>query len=504
MNKRAVFLIAILALAAVLRFYRLGVIPYGYTWDEAAITYNAWSISLWGKDEWGMPYPVSFKSFGDYKAPLMIYTLAIPFKFFGVSENLVRFVAAFSGLATVIGTYYIARELFLKNTVLALTSAIFVAISPWGINLSRVGFEANLAVALVIWGTYALLKSNLASKIFGTILLALSAYTYHSPKIIAPFIFISILVSQKQTKRGQWIALLIVFASLITPTYVEEITRDDMGRIRTLAMFNDESKLRPAGEAINTLIKNTRAHLSPTFWIFGQDAVGLRHLVPGSGVVYKTQLIFLLTGISILLKKRTPSNKFLLLWLVCAALPSILSRESPHAVRALMLLPGISLTSAVGLHALINWFPNIPTRKIGTVVIVILIGIELSTYLSRYYTSYARESANHLQYGYKEALTTAKLEIRRADKTIITTHYGQPYIYVLLYNRIHPQDFRSGGLANFEFRPIAKSDFDNYSDAVFIGTPQEIFPSDPRVVQTITIPETNDVRFVIAKVKENQ
>ena len=57
--KKPVFwLILILALAAFLRFYKIGQVPPSLNWDEVAIGYNAYSILKTGKDEWGVPFPL--------------------------------------------------------------------------------------------------------------------------------------------------------------------------------------------------------------------------------------------------------------------------------------------------------------------------------------------------------------------------------------------------------------------------------------------------------------
>ena len=65
-------LMVVLILGAGVRFYRLGEVPHGYTYDEAGIIYDAWSISLWHRDQFAHFMPLSFQSFGDYKPPFLI------------------------------------------------------------------------------------------------------------------------------------------------------------------------------------------------------------------------------------------------------------------------------------------------------------------------------------------------------------------------------------------------------------------------------------------------
>ncbi|MBU0974247.1 hypothetical protein KKD03_00915, partial [Patescibacteria group bacterium] len=69
-NWWTVSVIIILLFATFLRFYKLGVVPHGMFWDEAAVGYNGYSIVTTRRDEWLQKFPVTFQSFGDYKAPL--------------------------------------------------------------------------------------------------------------------------------------------------------------------------------------------------------------------------------------------------------------------------------------------------------------------------------------------------------------------------------------------------------------------------------------------------
>jgi len=93
-----IILILIIFLAALLRFYQLGTNPPSLTWDEAAWGYNAYSIGIDGRDEFGrlLPYDY-FESFGDFKPPMYAYLSVIPVKIFGLNEFSTRFASAFFG-----------------------------------------------------------------------------------------------------------------------------------------------------------------------------------------------------------------------------------------------------------------------------------------------------------------------------------------------------------------------------------------------------------------------
>ena len=110
--KKTLMLISIVVLAAILRFWQLGLVPPSPDWDEAALGYNAYSLLKTGKDEYGTRWPLALRSFDDYKPPLYAY-LAIPtVKYLGLSTYSVRLPAAINGVLGVIGAYFLTVALF--------------------------------------------------------------------------------------------------------------------------------------------------------------------------------------------------------------------------------------------------------------------------------------------------------------------------------------------------------------------------------------------------------
>src|SRR5438270_5115493 len=105
-------LIGIILLALLLRFIALGNNPPSLTWDEAAWGYNAYSLGIDGKDEFGRFLPVDFlESFGDFKPPVYAYLDVLPVKIFGLTEFATRFPSALFGVLTVLITYVLTKEL---------------------------------------------------------------------------------------------------------------------------------------------------------------------------------------------------------------------------------------------------------------------------------------------------------------------------------------------------------------------------------------------------------
>ncbi len=152
------FLFIIILIAAFLRFFQLGTNPPSMTWDEVAWGYNAYSLSIDGRDEFGRFLPFDYlESFGDFKPPVYAYLTVLPVMLFGLNEFAVRFPSAFFGTLAVLMTFYLTRRLFLSSPYsryYAILSAFLLAISPWHILLSRAAFEANVATFFLITGCF--------------------------------------------------------------------------------------------------------------------------------------------------------------------------------------------------------------------------------------------------------------------------------------------------------------------------------------------------------------
>src|SRR3989338_6144360 len=108
--------LTIIVIAILLRFWMLGQNPPSLTWDEAAWGYNAYSLGIDGKDEFGRFLPLDYlESFGDFKPPVYAYLDIIPVKIFRLTEFATRFPSAFFGVLTVSITYLLVKRIFYKS-----------------------------------------------------------------------------------------------------------------------------------------------------------------------------------------------------------------------------------------------------------------------------------------------------------------------------------------------------------------------------------------------------
>src|SRR3989344_958028 len=195
-NIRFIILCGILFIGFFLRVYQLSSLPPGFFADEASIGYNAYSLFNTGKDEYGVSFPVFFKSFGDYRSPLAIYS-AIPFvSLLGLNELSSRLPSVLYGLITIIVMYFIGKELnFSRSSVFGLLVAFVTATMPWLIHYNRTGFEFTIYVTFFTITVLLLLKSiHSKTIIIPTFIFAsLTLYTYQPAKLLVPLLLLGFL-----------------------------------------------------------------------------------------------------------------------------------------------------------------------------------------------------------------------------------------------------------------------------------------------------------------------
>jgi 4-amino-4-deoxy-L-arabinose transferase-like glycosyltransferase len=189
-------LLLISTLGLGLRTFHLERNPVSLYWDEAAMAYDAFSVATTGKDMHGNPWwQAMYPSYGDYKLPMYIWLAAGLMKLFGPEIWVFRLVSALFGVGLVISVYFLGEKLF-QSAKVGILAALMVAMSPWAIQFSRAGFEANLGVFFLSVSLLCLVRFIrqpqfiLAAALFG----ALAVYSYFSVRFVFPILVLSYLI----------------------------------------------------------------------------------------------------------------------------------------------------------------------------------------------------------------------------------------------------------------------------------------------------------------------
>lgn len=469
-------LFGILILGTFLRFYRITTVPPSLSHDETAIAYNAYSIALTGKDEYGQQYPLLFKSFDDYKLPGMVYTTIPSVLLFGRTALGARVPSAFLGSLTIIIVYLLVYELIkqyrdhsgkltaIPAKIYALSAAFFFAISPWHINFSRQLFESNGALFFLSLGTYMLLLSLRKHKLLlvAALFLGVSVYYYYSVRLVIPFILLSYVLIQRKklaSYKGIVFASLLLFALTLLPIGSQMITPGGLERISIVSIINDPNylawkdafiqKYAENPTIIRKIVFNQKTALiagaMDNYWkniaplhVFesGTSSYGLQH--PFEIATIAIGLLYMITF--------THSAKWLLIaWFLAAFLPGALSTNQPNALRTLLGAPFLSICSGIGAVELINLIERKRRVLYGVIPFTLLLAYFFYSFYQSYFIVNPTRNALSFGDGYEQMIEHIKTEESSYDRIVISGYYWRPYIFMLYWGNIDPREYQKEG-----------------------------------------------------------
>ena len=481
--KKSSLLAIIILIGAILRLYYATQIIPSLNWDEVSHGFNAYSILLTSKDEWGNTLPIIFRAYGDFKLPVYIYA-SIPFvATLGLNSLSIRLPSILAGLGSIIFGYLLAKKITKRQDVSLLT-ALLMAIEPWSLFTSSFAAEANLASALVISGSYFLISStkNFKSIIPATILLGLSVWTYNSARIFVPLLLIffplsnyyllkpRILRAKPSVVIGMIVPILL-FAGMLMQLLSSSgqaryswVRLIDEGAISQINMQRNSSKLpsnfsrllyNKATYFAQKFTSNYLSHFSPQF-LFTRGGSHYQFSVPNHGILYKINLIFLFIGLYTLITHCKSNKKYLfvLAWLLLGPVPSALTKDSPHVLRSLLTLPMPQLISALGMAALVDKFKKSRTKMDipAYALILILLFLSVENYVDTSINNYKNKFSWAWQYGYKQLVDLTKKNFSNYDAIFVTKKYGEPHEFILFYWPWDPESYRSDPLLDRYFQ----------------------------------------------------
>lgn len=275
-RKKLVFIflsILILTSGIFFRFWQLNSIPPGIQYDEAFNGINALEAIKTG--DYKIFYSENYGREGFH-----INVTAFFIKVFGASNFSLRVANAIWGSLTLIGFYFLLRQLkFSKKSVLLGT--FMISFSFWHMVFSRTAYRAIMVPLILVWMFYFFFKAldfkkdeetnRLISKfknksmyylIASGLLFGLGFHTYIAFRIVPLIVFIvvlSFIFTKKNFLREHWKgALIFTLATLIIAIpifiYYSSHLKDFLSRSEAVSVFNN-SKMSPAaafGKSLST------------------------------------------------------------------------------------------------------------------------------------------------------------------------------------------------------------------------------------------------------------
>ncbi len=458
-------LTAILTLGLFLRVVDINNNPAALYGDELTIVLDANSILHTGKDQTGITLPLTFPM-GAGRPAGYVYG-SVPFvAVFGTSAMGVRGLSIVSGIGVILLLYLLGKRLF--DQKIGLIAAGIAAISPWGIALSRGGFETNFALFLSLTGIYLFILAKRSPHIYllSAISFGLAVHTYPTYKLTIPIVLM-LLIWYQGGLRGIFVAkakvyliastallaLFIVLAILQTFTGGSENRFSDINifannniKQQIIQEVNQQRNLINIPEFLKPIVLNKfwnyafllgesyLSNFSIDYLFFHSDA-NPRHNPGVMGVLYLIESLLILFGFTYLFKKDKRTAIFFLVWLLIVPLATALLIE-PHNLRNAFMLPVFCLLSAVGLKLLIDLPKQFKFIKVGLAMLFLF---QFSIFFFRVYFLSANEFSEFWAYPARYASEYAISERANFDRIIISDRIDNIEYAFPVYSGAEPQ-----------------------------------------------------------------
>lgn len=464
--KKNLILFAIFLLALFLRTYNLGGLPNGFFGEEVTNAYVGRFIFLNGFDLYGNPWPLLyFDKFGDYPPILPLYLISLPTFIFGVNEFGARFAVSFIGALTVFPMYAFGMLVFRDKTI-SLFSALFIAIVPWHIVLSRTGGEGIIGLTVFATALLLVLKGILEKNrkfiLWSLILFFLTYFLYPSLRILTPLALLPLpfFVQANDRLRKLFFVFIVFFFGL---TLIIGLT--DWGKARFLqtSLFHNSHirfglenhlKVLSSDEGQNNIITARIFHnkviafsrefigqyfdyLSPRYLFLEAGGQRLYYNVPDQGLLYFTLAPFIL--FAFLPWEKKLNNKLFIYFLYLLVISPIAAALTvdfpPHVHRSVFMLLPLTILICYGLHKVQDiGYKKITVNKI----IIVFLALEFIYFWHQYSGHEASLQSVLRSDGEKQVSLSVAGKMKDYDKIYMPVIGRMPFYVLFFTNNFDP------------------------------------------------------------------
>ncbi len=364
--------------------------PPGYHRDEAALSYNAYSISTSLRDEDGAFLPLFFRSFGDYKSPLYPYVLAGVFRITGPEAEVARGLSAMLVLAAVLLLGLLAHRRTGSYPV-AVIVLVLAGLTPWLFEVGRVALEVSIQPLLLTLLLLALLRSwqrrlwTVAEGIVVGCVLGLLLYSYTGNRLLGPLLAAALVVF---AGRGRWTWLAAAwgtFAAFLVPLGLYALHHPGAltARYGATSISRDVSGIGLVLQAIGNWFRD----IDPWHWATAGDPAPYIHN-GGYGAFFGAAMVLALSGVVIVLMRRSDDLwwRYVLLATLLVPVPAALTVDRYNAIR-LAALPVLLLVLAIpALETLVEAARRRNAARVATAVLAAAVAVQFVQFLHEYRT----------------------------------------------------------------------------------------------------------------------
>lgn len=441
---RLLLLLAVLLMGVLVRCIAFGDLPSGLNPDEASMAYDAYADMTYGMDRNGDHLPVYAVAWGSGQNMGYNYLVRPFIALLGLNAFAVRLPMLLLNCLSLLAFYGLAKACFGPKT--GLWALFLLAVCPWHIMLSRWALESNLAVPVMIFAAYFLVKARARPVLFvpGLGLCALCLYAYSATvffvALFVPTVVLAALVQKTVPKR--WLlAGCVVFAVLALPMaafFTVNLLKLPACRFLGLTI----PRLSEMRSADTTVLFGTTPRLQ-ALWqnalnfgklLLRMDDGRISNAIPGIGAIPLALLPFLMLGAVLLvlgLKKEPKAYLVPCLWLGAALVQGLMVVVNINRIN--ILFPVLVVCAAVGLGWASQRVKGL--RTVAALGCLVFFGL----FCNRYFNDYTDESQKSFAPGLDTAIAYATAHSQ--GDVYCTDSVNAPYIYALFGRKADPRAF---------------------------------------------------------------
>jgi Dolichyl-phosphate-mannose-protein mannosyltransferase len=486
-NQISIFFFLILCIGIYVRFVDLGDMPQGLNPDEASIAIDAYYLSEYGTDRYGVSYPIHLIAWGSGQNAFYAYIILPLIALWGTGSFVVRLPMAIAGVFSLVLCYLAGKRLF--NERFALLAMFCMAVSPWHIVNSRWAVESNIMPFLFLLAFTALVFSEKTNWWFVVScgLFAVTLYSYGTTYVAVPFFLLLVIpmllksdrITTSQLVWGAGVFVLLALPIglfLVVNTF--ELPSIHIGTV-TIPRLPVEPRYETMSVAFGKNVISTLWNNARVMWrllLLQSDDYPWNFVEP-FGYFYKVTFPFLFAGFLLMLPLRGRSELRVERWLIAAWFLAALAVGLAHPVN-LTRLNIIQMPVIFCMAMFIYWLDKKVPNLLPAFVTIVLVAFLL--FLNSYFgEEYRKKTANMFNLGIIPAMEYA---VEETDSLVCVTDQNYAlYIYALLSQKYEPADY-VGGLTwvypkNPEDparRPHALMQF-RFSESDCVDTPEAVY-----------------------------
>ncbi|MHB0878425.1 MAG: glycosyltransferase family 39 protein, partial [Anaerolineae bacterium] len=350
--RRFALAVAVLAVAALLRFAALDRVPPGLQHDEVFGAVFAEMVFAGQR-------PI-FLDMNGGNEPLFLYAVTVAMAAFGRNVIALRFPAVAAGMVGICATYWLTRQLLGQKQ--ALLAAALMSLSLWHVLDSRVSLRAIWLPAIATLAAGFLWRWLRQRQrrwwALGALFLGLTLYTYTSSVLVplAVLLFALLLLGRGERRGGAGLALAVAATAVLGLPLFLHMAAVPEANVRLRDLGYELAQLR-AGNPWPVLANG--AKVAGMFAFVGDPE--WRYNVAGRPVFTLGVGLAFYLGVAVALARwRRREYAFLLIWLVLNLGASVASGSAPSSLRAVGAMPAVFALAALGL-----WWPIEQARALG-------------------------------------------------------------------------------------------------------------------------------------------